>query len=115
MTLLLALAIAACPDHGKRYTCVVDGDTVWLEREKMRIAEIDTPELNGRCQYERVKARGARTRLVQILNTSEVRFERIGKDRFGRTLVKMPEVSEQLIREGLARKWSGRRESWCND
>lgn len=112
--ILTALAISVCPPPpAKRVTCAVDGDTVWVAREKMRIAGIDTPELNGRCKYERVKAREARTRLVQILNTSEVRFERIGKDRFGRTLVKMPEVSEQLIREGLARRWRGRREEWC--
>src|SRR3546814_7054959 len=29
-----------------RRTCVVDGDTFWLEGEKIRIADIDTPEIS---------------------------------------------------------------------
>ena len=110
--ILAALAIAVCPP-ANRVTCVHDGDTFWIAGEKMRIAEIDTPELNGRCEYERAKAREARDRLVQLMNASPVSFQRVGTDRYGRTLVKMPAVSEQLVREGLARRWTGRREGWC--
>ncbi len=29
-----------------RRTCVVDGDTIWLEGVKIRIADIDTPEIS---------------------------------------------------------------------
>lgn len=29
---------------GLRVTCVVDGDTFWLNRQKIRIADIDTPD-----------------------------------------------------------------------
>jgi endonuclease YncB( thermonuclease family) len=27
-----------------RHTCVIDGDTIWLEGVKIRVADIDTPE-----------------------------------------------------------------------
>ena len=36
-----------------RQTCVVDGDTIWLEGAKIRIADIDTPELySPQCDAE---------------------------------------------------------------
>src|SRR3546814_3267065 len=36
-----------------RRTCVVDGDTFWLEGEKIRIADIDTPEISEpQCDTE---------------------------------------------------------------
>ncbi|HEV7435057.1 MAG TPA: hypothetical protein VGO22_09340, partial [Pseudorhizobium sp.] len=31
---------------GSRWNCVVDGDTFWLQGVKIRIADIDTPELS---------------------------------------------------------------------
>ena len=31
---------------GTRLNCVVDGDTFWMSGEKIRIADIDTPELS---------------------------------------------------------------------
>ena len=36
-----------------RRTCVVDGDTFWLDGVKIRIADIDTPEISEpRCDYD---------------------------------------------------------------
>ena len=44
-TALIALAatFTLC-SSAPRVTCVVDGDTFWLEGEKVRIADINTPE-----------------------------------------------------------------------
>ncbi|MDP2118293.1 MAG: hypothetical protein Q8K28_00160, partial [Hoeflea sp.] len=40
----------------RRVSCVVDGDTFWFERQKIRIADIDAPELSPpQCAYEREK------------------------------------------------------------
>jgi endonuclease YncB( thermonuclease family) len=113
LSLLTAAAIAICPASGPRHHCVVDGDTIWHQGEKIRIAEIDTPEMNGRCAAERTKARRARDRLVQLLNARPVRFTRTGRDRYGRTLANFGPVSEALIREGLATRWP-RRGRWCH-
>lgn len=40
-------AFSVC-GSGQRITCVVDGDTFWFRGEKIRIADIDTPELSPR-------------------------------------------------------------------
>lgn len=113
LTLIAAASIALCPPHGHRRHCVHDGDTIWWQGEKMRLADIDTPELDGRCQRERVLARAARDRLVVLLNERPVTPRRIGKDRYGRTLAVIGDVGERLIAEGLATRWPKRRD-WCD-
>ena len=44
--------------HGKRVTCVVDGDTIWSKGEKIRLMGFDTPERanNAKCKRERILA-----------------------------------------------------------
>jgi endonuclease YncB( thermonuclease family) len=120
--LTLALAIAACqPPPAERVTCVVDGDTVWIEREKIRLIDIDAPEMEGRCAAERALARRSRDRLIVLLRRGPVRIERDGTDKYGRTLARLDHISdarnmvsvgEVLVSEGLARRWGDRR-GWC--
>jgi endonuclease YncB( thermonuclease family) len=116
LTALAAAAIAVCPAPGTgvpaRHHCVHDGDTVWWQGEKIRIADIDTPELTGRCDRERRLARAARTRLVVLLNTRPVTITRTGRDRYGRTLAVLGKVGDRMIAEGLATRWPNRRD-WC--
>ena len=112
--MISALALALCPPPPAiRHTCVVDGDTVWIEGEKIRLAGIDAPEINGRCEYERNLARQARDRLVSLLNSRTIVIERTGTDRYGRTLAYVSGAGEVLVQEGLAKRWRGRREPWC--
>ena len=115
--LLLAASLAICPAHGVRNTCVHDGDSFIVERERIRIADIDTPELNGQCPAERAAALRARDRLRDLLNAESFEIRRTGQDRYGRTLAiiinSRGSIGNQLVREGLARTWSGRREPWC--
>ena len=40
---MTALAIEKC-GSGPRNTCVVDGDTIWMDGEKIRMMGYDTPE-----------------------------------------------------------------------
>jgi endonuclease YncB( thermonuclease family) len=110
--LAAAAAIAVCPPSGARHHCVHDGDTVWWNGEKIRIADIDAPELNGQCRQERDLARASRDRLVVLLNARPVTIWRTGKDRYGRTLARMGNTGSQLIAEGLASRWPQRRD-WC--
>lgn len=111
----VALAIAVCaPPPTPRVTCVVDGDTVWINREKIRLLDIDAPEMQGRCPAERALAIRARDRLVVLLRARDVKIERDGKDRYGRTLARIDDVGAQLVREGLARRWGDRR-GWCDN
>jgi len=99
-----------------RVTCVVDGDTFWLDGEKIRIADIDAPETGGACEAERILAARASGRLAALLE-GNVEIVRQGKDRYGRTLAVVMEngrsVGLILVEEELARPWRGKRESWC--
>jgi len=100
----------------RRITCVVDGDTFWLHGEKIRIANIDAPEIRGRCEFERATARRATLRLARLLAGVGLSLARQGRDRHGRTLATVSgrsDIGKQLVREGLARPWSGRMEIWC--
>lgn len=105
---------------GQRITCVVDGDTFWFRGEKIRIADIDTPELSPpRCQRERELGLAAKNRLLDILNSGPLSFKTTAReeDRFGRKLRIVyrdrHSVGDMLVAEGLARKWQGSRRSWC--
>jgi len=115
--LALSIALAVCPAQGVRVNCVHDGDSFIIERERIRIADIDTPELEGQCAYESDLALRARDRLVVLLNSEPYEISRHGQDLYGRTLALVTNsrgsVGDQLVSEGLARTWSGRRETWC--
>lgn len=101
-----------------RTGCVVDGDTIRLGGERVRLMGFDTPELRGKCRNERRNARVASRRLAKLLGAGYPSFEWHGRDRYGRRLafarVAGRDVSAILIAEGLARPYTGaRRKSWC--
>ena len=102
---------------GVRENCVVDGDTFWLDGEKVRIEGIDAPEVKGKCRHEFDLAAKATKRLSSLLSHQTIEIDRNGQDRFGRTLVQVStgrgEIGSVLIREGLAREYAGERSSWC--
>lgn len=103
---------------GARVTCVVDGDTLWLEGEKLRLERIDTPELSRpECAAERALALQARDRLVELLSTQAWHAVRARQDRYGRTLASLRGqngwIGDQLVREGLAHRWGGAQRGWC--
>ena len=105
---------------GQRVTCVVDGDTFWFRGEKIRIADIDTPELSPpRCERERKLGLAAKQRLLEILNSGPLSFMATAtdEDRFGRKLRIVyrdrRSVGDMLVTEGLAWRWEGSRRSWC--
>lgn len=105
----------------RRVTCVVDGDTFWLHNEKIRIADIDTPEVSRpRCAEERVLGDRATRRLVTLLNDGPFELSAIGgrdEDQYGRKLRVLlrngRSLGDQMVSEGVARTWTGRREPWC--
>ena len=113
-------SFAACAGS-VRENCVVDGDTFWIDGIKVRIADIDTPEISApKCPSERALGERAIRRLIQLLNSG--RFELGGwdgtdVDQYGRKLRIVlrngRSIGDQLVSEGLARTWSGRREPWC--
>ena len=117
--LTLAATFALCP-QGPRTTCVVDGDTFWLAGEKIRIADINAPETHGaQCAAEQALGDAATRRLIVLLNAGPFALETSGRerDRYGRALRVVTRrgrsLGADLVAEGLAEPWRGRRSSWC--
>jgi len=105
-----------------RVTCVVDGDTFWLRGTKIRIADIDTPEVSQpRCPRERALGQRATERMRQLLNAGRfglaVPPDGRARDRYGRELRIVTRGGQSLgavlVREGLAARWGGARKAWC--
>jgi micrococcal nuclease len=100
---------------------VYDGDTFRLGAERVRILNIDTPELGraAKCSAEANLALLAKARLAGLLGGSEGRLEitRKGKDRYGRTLALVTVAGRDagglMIDGHLAVTWGGRRHDWC--
>lgn len=105
----------------RHVNCVVDGDTFWFQGEKIRIADIDTPELSpARCEAERIKGEAAKARLLALLNSGTFSLS-VGlrdEDKYGRKLRTVMRsgrsLGDTLIDENLARGWDGGRHPWCN-
>lgn len=110
---------AAC-GGGARFTCVVDGDTFWYRGTKIRIADINAPEVSSpRCASEAALGAQATHRLVALLNAGSFQLEPIDRDtdRYGRSLRIVTRggtsLGETMVEEGLAERWQGYRRSWC--
>ena len=109
----------SCHIGGGR-NCVVDGDTLWIEGVKVRVADIDAPETHDpKCASEKALGDRATARLRQLVNSGKVTLAPIDRDedRYGRKLriVKVDgrSVGGQLVGEGLARWYEGGRKPWC--
>ena len=103
-----------------RVTCVVDGDTIWYRGEKIRLADINAPEVSQpACAAEAVLGERATRRLTELLNAGSFSLERDGRDsdRYGRKLRVITRrgasLGSTLEAEGLAEHWQGRRGDWC--
>lgn len=115
-----ALQFRKC-DFGQRSNCVVDGDTIWIASEKIRIADIDTPEISEpKCHSELALGNKATARLIELINAGPFELKSWpgrDKDRYGRKLRVLVRdgrsLGDILVSERLARTWSGRREPWC--
>lgn len=100
---------------------VIDGDTFEVGGLRVRIADIDTPEVDGRCRYETELAAKATRRMRALLTAGPFQLHAApdgrDEDRYGRKLRIVTRggrsLGDVLVGEGLARTWTGRREPWC--
>lgn len=113
MSILLAAAIVCSP------VTVHDGDSIRCGRERIRLVNIDAPELpdSPKCKdYRRSYAwcdfdarYRSRDALRGFLSRGKVMIERAGVDRYGRTLASVTvngqDAGAYLVSVGLARWW----------
>ena len=105
---------------GGGFNCVVDGDTFYYRGDKIRIADIDTPETHDYgCDNELELGNAARVRLQELLNIGAFDLASTDRDtdRYGRLLRIVERDGESLggvlVNEGLARWYEGGRQPWC--
>lgn len=119
-------AEAATPSYERcgaevRINCIVDGDTLWSGSVKIRVADIDTPEISQpRCAAEKALGERATVRLMELVNAGPFQMQawpRRDEDKYGRKLRVLVRdgrsLGDILVSEGLARTWTGRRQPWC--
>lgn len=88
---------------------VIDGDTISLGREKVRLWGVDTPETVHPKKGKEPFGPEAKKLTASLVHAKPVRLVRSEKkDKYGRTLayVYLPDgrsVNEELLRKGLAR------------
>lgn len=101
--------------------CVIDGDTIDFNGQRIRMVDYDAPEISEpKCASEAALGERAKMRLLDLLNSGSVEIRRIGsrdEDRYQRklrlVLVNGRSVGDTLIAEGLAWPWQGHRHAWC--
>jgi endonuclease YncB( thermonuclease family) len=95
---------------------VIDGDSLHLDGERIRLTGIDAPELRQRCRDESGRewtcGRAAKARLASLVSSGTVACAARGQDRYGRTLAvcsagDVADVGEVLVREGYAVDYGG--------
>ena len=100
---------------------VVDGDTIKIGGESVRLVGFDTPETyRAKCEYELQLGNMATARLRELISgVKQVDLVLLpGRDKYkrllGRLYVNRVDVGDTLIGEGLARRYErGRRKGWC--
>jgi endonuclease YncB( thermonuclease family) len=115
--------------HPAEVVPVIDGDTfearvnLWPGLDvttRVRLRDVDAPELKQRCADERTKAEAARDVLRSILDQGEVAISAVTLDKYGGRVVadastaRTPDVSSALLNASAARRYAGgHRDGWC--
>ena len=107
---------------------VKDGDTIQVKAEpwpgiepktSIRLARIDTPEMNGKCDKEVALAVKAKKYVERIITDrvtlKDVRYGKYAGRHIGEIITeKGVNLSDALIKKGYARKYDGgKRKGWC--
>lgn len=112
------------------YLSAYDGDTVtvraWIwpgqsVETSVRVRGIDTPEIRGKCESEKLAAIAARDHARQLLQEAgEVSLAQIAPDKYGgrvvaRVLVDGEDFAALMLTAGHGRPYDGKaRSGWCH-
>jgi endonuclease YncB( thermonuclease family) len=123
-------ASAASPRYPVEVLHVVDGDTfearvrAWPGVEiatKVRLRDVDAPELRARCAHETALAHAARDALAAVLDEGTVSIGHVSLDKYGGRVLAdaataaTSDVASALLAGGHVRLYAGRqRQSWCD-
>jgi endonuclease YncB( thermonuclease family) len=105
--------------EGTHFNCVLDGSTFWVRGAKIRIADIETPDIDQpACAEAKSRGNAAKLRLLALLNqgafTLQPSASEADKDGLKyRTLYRQGRsLGMEMVGEGLAQP-AGLHKSWC--
>ena len=136
--ILLALCLCSVPALAKtqygsvivtKVISVYDGDTFRVDIDSLspivgknipvRLEGVDTPEINGKCQYEKDLAIEARDFVRNKLSKAkEIKLNEIQRGKYFRVVAKVfidgVSLEKELLDKGLAYKYKGGKKiNWC--
>jgi len=108
---------------------VYDGDTFRVNIDSLppivgknipvRLEGVDTPEINGKCQYEKDLALKARDFVrSKLINAAEIKLKDLQRGKYFRIVAKVyidgVSLEGELLQNGLAYQYKGgKKSSWC--
>lgn len=124
----------AAPIYGaaivSKVISVYDGDTFRVNIDSLppivgkniaiRLEGVDTPEIKGKCQYEKDLALEARDFVrKKLFNAKEIKLNDLQRGKYFRVVAKVfidgVSLEKELLDKGLAYKYQGgKKSSWCN-
>ena len=135
LTLFLGvLSAQAAPEYGtvtvSKVISVYDGDTFRVDIDSLppivgknipiRLNGIDTPEIRGKCQYEKDLALKARDFVRnKLANAKEIKLTKLQRGKYFRVVADVMidgvSLEKELLENKLAYKYTGgKKSSWCN-
>ncbi len=133
LCLLLQMQVQAAPQYGtvtvSKVISVYDGDTfrvniaslppIMGKNIAIRVNGVDTPEIRGKCQYEKNLALKARDFVRgKLANAKEIKLTNLQRGKYFRVvanvLVDGVSLEQELLDNELAYRYSGGKKfSWC--
>ena len=135
LTLFLGvLSVQAAPEYGtaivSKVISVYDGDTFRVDIDLLppivgknipiRLNGVDTPEIRGKCKYEKDLAIKARDFVRnKLANAKEIKLNNLQRGKYFRVVANVivdgVSLEQELLENELAYKYSGgKKSSWCN-
>jgi micrococcal nuclease len=128
------LSVQAAPEYGtvtvSKVISVYDGDTFRVNIDSLppivgknipiRLNGVDTPEIQGKCQYEKDLALKARDFVrKKLANAKEIKLTKLQRGKYFRVvadvMVDGVNLEKELLENKLAYKYTGgKKSSWCN-
>ena len=133
MVLLIVSSINAAPQYGtvtvSKVISVYDGDTFRVNIDSLppivgkniaiRVNGVDTPEIRGKCQYEKDLALEARDFVrAKLANAKEIKLTNLQRGKYFRVvanvLVDGVSLERELLDNKLAYRYDGgKKAGWC--
>ena len=127
-------SVQAAPEYGtvivSKVISVYDGDTFRVDIDSLppivgknipiRLNGVDTPEIQGKCQYEKDLALKARDFVRnKLANAKEIKLTNLQRGKYFRVVANVlldgVSLEQELLENKLAYKYTGgKKSSWCN-